>query len=154
MRVLRRASVLCLLAMPAPPAHAFCLLGCDTIISDPVAATTAFETQLGRSLPDQVIVEHIRQGGFQDRFIQVLITTNQVGADQLLPLLGLSATTITPVDPAQFGPPGPDWWQPQDAVALFGGPGQLQGYAETMVAIAPFPGTFDQITIYIFAVQT
>jgi hypothetical protein len=136
------------------PAQAFCLLGCDAEISDSATATTAFQTQLGQPLPTSVVVEHIRQGGFQDKFLQIRLTTDQDGMTALLPMLGLVADPTGRVDPAQLGPDDLTWWTPQSQVALLGGPGRLAGYAETMVAVAPFPGTFDQVTIYIFAFQT
>jgi hypothetical protein len=145
---------LLLAASLAQPAQAFCFLGCDSEISKPAAAKAALETQLGQTIPDSVTVEHILQGGFQEKFIQVRISTDQDGAEALLALLGVPPDPVTPLDPLQLGPSGPEWWTPQAEIALFGGPGTIPGYAETIVGIAPFPGTYDQVTIYIFAFQT
>jgi hypothetical protein len=138
----------------AAPASALCLLGCDTDLSDPIAARAALESQLGQPLPPSVTVKHIRQGGFQDKFLQVRLSTDQEGMMALLPLLGLPADPTDPVDPAQLGPDDAGWFRPQDHIALFGGSGHLPDYAETIVGIAHFPGTYDQVTIYIFAFQT
>ncbi len=139
----------------AQPASAFCLLGCDAEISEPAAAKAAFETQLGQTLPEGITVQHIRQGGFQDKFIQVLITTDYEGAQGLVAMLKVPAAFDTLIDAAQLGPEGPDWWQPHgDLGGLTGGLGKIPGYAETMVGITILPSTYDYVTIHIFAFQT
>jgi hypothetical protein len=138
----------------AAPASALCLFGCETDLSDPLAARAALESQLGQPLPPSVTVTHIRQGGFQDKFLQMRLITDQDGMMAFLPLLGLPVDPTDPVDPAQLGPDDAEWFRPQDHIALFGGSGHLAGYAETIVGVAHFPGTYDQVTIYIFAYQT
>jgi hypothetical protein len=150
-----RIGAILLAMLLAQPANAFCLLGCDVEVSEPVAAKAAFEAQLGQTLPDGVTVERIRQGGFQDKFIQVLITTDYKGAQALAAMLKVPAAFDTPINTAQLGPTGPDWWQPEAAfTGLTGGPGKIQGYAETMVGFDILPSTADFVAIYIFAFQT
>lgn len=85
------------------------LLCSDTVTSAPSEVTDLAAADLGFPLPPGVTPVAAREGGFQDRFIQIRLAASDAGLDALLASFGHARADMD-ITTTYLGPPGPAWW--------------------------------------------
>lgn len=85
-------------------------LGCDRVTADPAKVRALAEAELGIALPDGVTTIGAREGGFQDRFVQIRLDATDAGLRSLLDALGLARADLIPGGAGDIGPPGGPGW--------------------------------------------
>ncbi len=149
----RRALVLALTVLAAPPAQAGCLIFCGDPDLDPADALDRFEVELRNPLPGGVTLIGMIDGGFQDRFIQVRLTATAEGAEALLNLMQQSLATLGTRTAPLTGAEKAQWWDADTFSTMQTGQAKLDGFYETRIGIAPEPDAADRLAIFIFAFQ-
>jgi hypothetical protein len=123
-RTLRRAAIIIasvlagfLLALAALLFDDNALFQSDRITTTAPVIAAHLELEFGAPLPSGLTPIGLREGGFQDRFLQVALSVDAPGLAALQGLLGLAPDEFAEAPAPALGPAGEDWW---DASALPG----------------------------------
>ena len=117
-------------------------------------AQARLEGWLGAALPPGSEVEHLREGGFQDTFVQARLEVDEAGVAMLLGALGLAAADLRPAGPRHDPEADPPWWNWQGREGLKGAEGSLPDLPFASLHLAPVPGEPGRWTAFLWAFQT
>jgi hypothetical protein len=127
------------------PAFAECspreVLCAEEVVVDPTDARTFLESELGQSLPKDIVIVSFLEGGFQDLFIEVEFAGSPKAIGLLLQLLQVDPDLMMTDDSATYGLSSDPAWSLTADTPITTGEGILGSFVSARVAVPIEAGT-------------